>query len=321
MKYCNNCGNPLEDNQRFCDRCGQRVDYTNYDSNSHSTESRSSGVGKIILIIIAILIFLSLIVGLLFGAYKLFLEDKINSFNDSNNSSQSSSSSNGENEKNSNLAPSIDILTTNFNSSFMNADNRHGYEGVSLGMTKNEVNNQLGSSDSDINVDGVSAEKHGNIAVHYDNNIVDRYFVVPNDTISIQQFINQHGKPTLEADNGTIIYDDNTDNAFTIKVYNDGNGNVSGVENIDAIERDDLNSSNSDDDSNSGKKVTSEAEAEKIGKDYLDNLYGDDYWYHSVDKWKGVYRVNYGQGAATHAHSAVYINEDTGKISEENPNE
>ena len=320
MKYCNNCGKPLEDNQRFCDRCGQRVDYTNYDSNSHSTESRSSGVGKIILIIIAILIFLSLIVGLLFGAYKLFLEDKINSFNDSNNSSQSSSSSNGENDKSSNLAPSIDILTTNFNSSFMNADNRQGYESASIGMTREDVDNQLGASDGNVTIDGVSAEKHGNLAVHYDNNTVNRYFVVPNDTISIQQFINQHGKPTIEADNGTIVYDDNTDNAFTIEVYSDGNGNVSGIENVDAIERDDLNSSSSDD-SSSGKKVTSEAEAEKIGKHYLDDLYGDDYWYHSVDKWKGVYRVNYGQGAATHAHSAIYIDEDTGKISEENPNE
>ncbi|MEB8149558.1 hypothetical protein NGH32_02505 [Staphylococcus xylosus] len=275
---------------------------------------RKNNGNKMAIIIITVLVFLILIAGLLFGAYKLFWDNdnsKLNIYNNShqNGNSKSNSSSTG-------VSPSIDILTKSFNSSFLNEDNRNGYEGVNVGMSKDEIINKFGSSDGERTIAGATVEKHGNIAVHYDNGVVDRYFVVPSNDISIQQYTSYHGEETMKADEGGLIYDDNPNNAFTIKVYVNEYGNVTGIESINQIERND--SSHSGDNLTDGK-ITSESEAEKIGKDYLSEKY-DDYWFHSVDEYKGIYRVNYGEGNASHAHDAIYINQKTGNITENDPN-
>ncbi|MEB6322677.1 hypothetical protein MXM17_04010 [Staphylococcus xylosus] len=275
---------------------------------------RKNNGNKMAIIIITVLVFLILIAGLLFGAYKLFWDNdnsKLNIYNNShqNGNSKSNSSSTG-------VSPSIDILTKSFNSSFLNEDNRNGYEGVNVGMSKDEIINKFGSSDGERTIAGATVEKHGNIAVHYDNGVVDRYFVVPSNDISIQQYTSYHGEETMKADEGGLIYDDNPNNAFTIKVYVNEYGNVTGIESINQIERND--SSHSGDNLTDGK-ITSESEAEKIGKDYLSEKY-DDYWFHSVDEYKGIYRVNYGEGNASHAHDAIYIDQKTGNITENDPN-
>ncbi|WP_029377361.1 hypothetical protein [Staphylococcus xylosus] len=275
---------------------------------------RKNNGNKMAIIIITVLVFLILIAGLLFGAYKLFWDNdnsKLNIYNNShqNGNSKSNSSSTG-------VSPSIDILTKSFNSSFLNEDNRNGYEGVNVGMSKDEIINKFGSPDGERTIAGATVEKHGNIAVHYDNGVVDRYFVVPSNDISIQQYTSYHGEETMKADEGGLIYDDNPNNAFTIKVYVNEYGNVTGIESINQIERND--SSHSGDNLTDGK-ITSESEAEKIGKDYLSEKY-DDYWFHSVDEYKGIYRVNYGEGNASHAHDAIYIDQKTGNITENDPN-
>ncbi|MGW5356564.1 hypothetical protein [Staphylococcus xylosus] len=275
---------------------------------------RKNNGNKMAIIIITVLVFLILIAGLLFGAYKLFWDNdnsKLNIFNNShqNDNSKSNSSSTG-------VSPSIDILTKSFNSSFLNEDNRNGYEGVNIGMSKDEIINKFGSSDGEITIAGATVEKYGNIAVHYDNGVVDRYFVVPSNDISIQQYTSYHGEETMKADEGGLIYDDNPNNAFTIKVYVNEYGNVTGIESVNQIERND--SSHSGDNLTDGN-ITSDSEAEKIGKDYLSEKY-DDYWFHSVDEYKGVYRVNYGKGNASHAHDAIYIDQKTGNITENDPN-
>ncbi|WP_259337293.1 hypothetical protein [Staphylococcus xylosus] len=275
---------------------------------------RKNNGNKMAIIIITVLVFLILIAGLLFGAYKLFWDNdnsKLNIFNNShqNDNLKSNSSSTG-------VSPSIDILTKSFNSSFLNEDNRNGYEGVNIGMSKDEIINKFGSSDGEITIAGATVEKYGNIAVHYDNGVVDRYFVVPSNDISIQQYTSYHGEETMKADEGGLIYDDNPNNAFTIKVYVNEYGNVTGIESVNQIERND--SSHSGDNLTDGN-ITSDSEAEKIGKDYLSEKY-DDYWFHSVDEYKGVYRVNYGKGNASHAHDAIYIDQKTGNITENDPN-
>ncbi|WP_336946528.1 hypothetical protein [Staphylococcus xylosus] len=183
-------------------------------------------------------------------------------------------------------------------------------------MSKDEIINKFGSSDGEITIAGATVEKYGNIAVHYDNGVVDRYFVVPSNDISIQQYTSYHGEETMKADEGGLIYDDNPNNAFTIKVYVNEYGNVTGIESVNQIERND--SSHSGDNLTDGN-ITSDSEAEKIGKDYLSEKY-DDYWFHSVDEYKGVYRVNYGKGNASHAHDAIYIDQKTGNITENDPN-
>lgn len=312
MKYCNNCGNKLQEGQRFCDKCGRGVNGAN--NNVKLQPPRKNNGNKMAIIIITVLVFLILIAGLLFGAYKLFWDNdnsKLNIFNNShqNDNSKSNSSSTG-------VSPSIDILTKSFNSSFLNEDNRNGYEGVNIGMSKDEIINKFGSSDGEITIAGATVEKYGNIAVHYDNGVVDRYFVVPSNDISIQQYTSYHGEETMKADEGGLIYDDNPNNAFTIKVYVNEYGNVTGIESVHQIERND--SSYSGDNITDGN-ITSESEAEKIGKDYLSEKY-DDYWFHSVDEYKGIYRVNYGEGNASHAHDAIYIDQKTGNITENDPN-
>lgn len=312
MKYCNNCGNKLQEGQRFCDNCGRGVNGAN--NNVKLQPPRKNNGNKMAIIIITVLVFLILIAGLLFGAYKLFWDNdnsKLNIFNNShqNDNSKSNSSSTG-------VSPSIDILTKSFNSSFLNEDNRNGYEGVNIGMSKDEIINKFGSSDGEITIAGATVEKYGNIAVHYDNGVVDRYFVVPSNDISIQQYTSYHGEETMKADEGGLIYDDNPNNAFTIKVYVNEYGNVTGIESVNQIERND--SSHSGDNLTDGN-ITSDSEAEKIGKDYLSEKY-DDYWFHSVDEYKGVYRVNYGKGNASHAHDAIYIDQKTGNITENDPN-
>ncbi|MGW7930372.1 zinc-ribbon domain-containing protein [Staphylococcus xylosus] len=312
MKYCNNCGNKLQEGQRFCDKCGRGVNGAN--NNVKLQPPRKNNGNKMAIIIITVLVFLILIAGLLFGAYKLFWDNdnsKLNIFNNShqNDNSKSNSSSTG-------VSPSIDILTKSFNSSFLNEDNRNGYEGVNIGMSKDEIINKFGSSDGEITIAGATVEKYGNIAVHYDNGVVDRYFVVPSNDISIQQYTSYHGEETMKADEGGLIYDDNPNNAFTIKVYVNEYGNVTGIESVNQIERND--SSHSGDNLTDGN-ITSDSEAEKIGKDYLSEKY-DDYWFHSVDEYKGVYRVNYGKGNASHAHDAIYIDQKTGNITENDPN-
>ncbi|MCE7783642.1 zinc-ribbon domain-containing protein [Staphylococcus xylosus] len=312
MKYCNNCGNKLQEGQRFCDKCGRDVNGAN--NNVKLQPPRKNNGNKMAIIIITVLVFLILIAGLLFGAYKLFWDNdnsKLNIFNNShqNGNSKSNSSSTG-------VSPSIDILTKSFNSSFLNEDNRNGYEGVNIGMSKDEIINKFGSSDGEITIAGATVEKYGNIAVHYDNGVVDRYFVVPSNDISIQQYTSYHGEETMKADEGGLIYDDNPNNAFTIKVYVNAYGNVTGIESVNQIERND--SSHSGDNLTDGN-ITSDSEAEKIGKDYLSEKY-DDYWFHSVDEYKGVYRVNYGKGNASHAHDAIYIDQKTGNITENDPN-
>ena len=298
MKYCNNCGNKLQEGQRFCDKCGRGMNDAN--NNVKLQPSRKNNGNKMAIIIITVLVFLILIAGLLFGAYKLFWD---------NGNSKSNSSSTG-------VSPSIDILTKSFNSSFLNEDNRNGYEGVNIGMSKDEIINKFGSSDGERTIAGATVETHGNIAVHYDNGVVDRYFVVPSNDISIQQYTSYHGEETMKADEGGLIYDDNPNNAFTIKVYVNEYGNVTGIESVHQIERND--SSYSGDNITDGN-ITSESEAEKIGKDYLSEKY-DDYWFHSVDEYKGIYRVNYGEGNASHAHDAIYIDQKTGNITENDPN-
>lgn len=312
LKYCNNCGNKLQEGQRFCDKCGRGVNGAN--NNVKLQPPRKNNGNKMAIIIITVLVFLILIAGLLFGAYKLFWDNdnsKLNIFNNShqNGNSKSNSSSTG-------VSPSIDILTKSFNSSFLNEDNRNGYEDVNIGMSKDEIINKFGSSDGEITIAGAKVEKYGNIAVHYDNGVVDRYFVVPSNDISIQQYTSYHGEETMKADEGGLIYDDNPNNAFTIKVYVNEYGNVTGIESVNQIERND--SSHSGDNLTDGN-ITSDSEAEKIGKDYLSEKY-DDYWFHSVDEYKGVYRVNYGKGNASHAHDAIYIDQKTGNITENDPN-
>lgn len=310
MKYCNNCGNRLQDGQMFCGNCGNKIVNGNqsesnvrYTNNNQLKPPNKNG-GKIAMIIITILVFLLLVAGLLFGAYMYFIDNGDSSSNDTNSSTQKSETSDSNN---SGESPSIDIMSGSFNANFMNQDNRDGFEGVALGMSKSDIENKFGESESSVNIAGSSAEKHGNIAVHYDNDTVDRYFVIPDD-VNYKQFTSYHGEETTKADEGGLIYDDNPDNNYSIKVYTDEYGDVTGLENVDQIQRNDSDSSEQE---NFSEGVSSKSEAEDAAINAL--AFADvDIWVHSVTDEVNEYRVNYGKENEDRAHRYVLVNKETG---------
>lgn len=232
--------------------------FTQKDSNEdNSVNSRSNNKssmpqppkknsGKVAVIIISILVFILLIAALLFGAYKLFLEN--DNSESSNNSSQSSNSQNDDSADGSNSGdtPEIDVLSDIFNTNFMNQDNRQNYGYPRLGMSKDELEDKFNSSGEKVIIDGNSAVKYGNIAINYIDGNIRRIFVAPDD-VSINEFKEFHGEPTHDTEDGVTIYDDNSDNAYSIKVYSDDNGKVKGIENVEAIEANEDDSADDND--------------------------------------------------------------------------
>lgn len=269
------------------------------------------------MMVLIILVFLTLIAGLIFGGYKLFLQ------NDNSNLSHESSSKSHSNNTESNRAkedengkqieedglPSMDVLTESFNTDFMNEDHREGFTSISLGMSKSEVKSKFGEPNETVTVAGISAERYGSIAVHYDNETVDRYFIVPENDTTVYQFTSQHGEPTMKADEGGIVYDDNPHNAFSIKVYVDESGKVTGIENAEAVPRSDVDSS--DDNEDSGEKIANKSDAESAAIRVL-GFSDVDIWVHSVTDEGEEFRVNYGKENEDRAHRYVLINKETG---------
>lgn len=312
LKYCNNCGNKLHENQKYCSKCGKSTESANSENNNNGR--------KVIMMVLIILVFLILIAGLIFGGYKLFLQ------NDNSNLSHESSSKsyinkiennrakNDENEKQigEDSLPSIDVLTESFSTDFMNEDHREGFASISLGMSKAQVKSKFGEPNETVTVAGMSAERYGSIAVHYDNETVDRYFIVPETDTTVYQFTSQHGEPTMKADEGGIVYDDNPHNSFSIKVYVDESGKVTGIENVEAVPRSDVGSSDdSDDNEDSSEKIANKSDAESAAIRVL-GFSDVDIWVHSVTDEGEEFRVNYGKENEDRAHRYVLINKETG---------
>ncbi|REH77191.1 hypothetical protein DOS80_05675 [Staphylococcus felis] len=230
MKYCSQCGHPLRENQNFCHQCGQRVRQSNHQlSNMSRTEQHYQKVvakenkSKLPLTLLSICTFIVLILGLLFGVYQLLGKNDVPITN------QKSTTSSYE-------TPTINVLSAQFSAQFMHQDRRNGYDGVQLGMSRNQIESDYGEPEETLHIAGVSAEKYGDIAVNYENDRVHRYFVVPENT-SVYQYENYHGTPTMKADEGGLIYDDQPNNDFTIKVYVDEKVQVIGIENANQIDR------------------------------------------------------------------------------------
>lgn len=306
MKYCNNCGNKLKDEQVFCEKCGTNISNDINMNNSKEVKSQGLNIGKIFIVLISTVIILLLISVLSYGVYKVYTI-----YNSSDSSKLTNSNERAQQTNSQRNGPTINVLSDTFSSNFMNEDKRNGYGEINIGMNKSEVESKFGGSENSLIIAGVNTEKYGNIAVHYVNDIVDRYFITP-DNININEYENFRGNSTMKASEGGVIYDDNAYNSFTIKVFTDENGQIIGIENVDQIERSVSNNKASHD-------VISESQAKSMAIDYLDEVY-EDYWYHSINEYNGVYRVNYGEGNASHAHDAIYIDQKTGNITETDPN-
>ncbi|MCD8891178.1 hypothetical protein K2V52_04260 [Staphylococcus nepalensis] len=70
--------------------------------------------------------------------------------------------------------------------------------------------------------------------INYQNDKVQRFFVIPNN-VYIQAFTQVHGNRDKNYNNGTMIYDDNPFNQFSVKVYFDPNGQIKAIENVNQV--------------------------------------------------------------------------------------
>src|SRR5699024_8902396 len=159
-----------------------------------------------------------------------FLYQSINS--DYKGSNYNAEKKDSKKERNNGTPPKIDVLSQQFSTEFMNNDVRHGYHKVKKGEHKDSVEEKFGESQKEIEVAGANAIQYGDIAVHFNNQKVDRFFIIPNN-ITLQQFIQVHGTRTINYNEGTMIYDDNPNNKFSVKVYIGNDGKINGVESTD----------------------------------------------------------------------------------------
>lgn len=177
--------------------------------------------------------FILLVVALMFSVYYFYKNivlgnDSINIFQNENETIQN------------NQRPTINVLSSEFSENFMNDDNTGGYEGFNIGMSKHEIKSKFGEPDKSISMYIGNVEKYHNIGIHYGiDGTVSSVYIIP-ETISVSDFKQFHGDPTVETES-QLVYDDNPDNGFTVFV-NKENNEVQSVENTYQVDEDSLNS-------------------------------------------------------------------------------
>lgn len=188
----------------------------------YSSKKKKKSATVIILSIVAVLLLLG---ALIVAGYFLFKNLNINI------NTGDSSESNANNQR-----ISINVLSDQFSSDFMKSDNTDGYDGFNIGMSKDDIKEEFGEPESVDSMDFGDVEKYGDIGVTYDSDdTVSSVYVLPQD-VSVSAFKQFHGEPTMESDD-QLIYDDNSDNGFTIFV-NVKDGEVQSIENGYQIDRD-----------------------------------------------------------------------------------
>ena len=99
-------------------------------------------------------------------------------------------------------------------------------------MTKKEVEKKLGHTNHIVPISSIKAHKYGSIATYYNkDDKVERIFVVPQN-VTIQKFENYYGQATISYNQSGKVYDSNPNNSFTVKVFTNKNGKVTGIENV-----------------------------------------------------------------------------------------
>lgn len=243
MKYCPNCGNKIDDTQLFCNKCGKKLENTNQKSTSYkyqnsqlvSNNSRNGQTrrnnSKLIIIIFSIIIFIVIVLALLFGGYYFYKNivlgnGSINIFQNDNETTQN------------NRQPVVNVLSSDFSENFMNEDNTGGYEGFNIGMSKKEIQSNFGEPSNSISMDIGNVEQYNDIGVYYGiDGTVSSVYVLPED-ISVSDFKQFHGDPTVETET-QLVYDDNPNNGFTIFI-NIENGEIQSIENTYQVDEDSL---------------------------------------------------------------------------------
>ncbi|MCG7340409.1 hypothetical protein MHZ36_14195 [Staphylococcus sp. ACRSN] len=206
-------------------------------------ESKQRSITKYIIIIFSFLIFFLIVIAILFGAYKFIA----NSFADSGNVKQQHNSNTSKKD-----VPKINVLTQDFHQTYMNKNRVHSYKNIAVGDSKNKIENKYGKGKKVSDIDNEEVTKYGDIGITYKEGKVKRFFVIPKDT-TIQSFTSYYGQATSKDDSGNYIYDDDKNNKFMIKIFTGQNGEIEGIENVEA--------KNNEVDFSDGIKNKAEAEA------------------------------------------------------------
>lgn len=316
MKYCPNCGNKIEQNQQFCNECGTKLIEKNEKTNSEHIKKVVNQQGnekvnikkqkksKIWMVISSVVIIIILILALLFTGYLFYKNILLG--NDSSDTSQSNNKSQGYTQI------EINVLSDQFSEKFMNSDNTGGYQGFKLGMSKYEVKQNFGDSTDSIDMDIGDVEKFGDIGIYYGiDDTISSVYVLP-ERVSVDDFKQFHGEPTVETDT-QLVYDDNPNNTFTILINIQGN-KVLSIENtfqIDQTSLDNMKNSVSDN-GKASQKFTQKAVnyAGGIGKILSTAFSASDYTEQDEYLFKAKYMVDNWDSALDELNNQVTNNDE-----------
>lgn len=253
MKYCPQCGSPLKDNQHFCNRCGCDIQnfkygYTQENNYFPQEPKRKRRIWPFVVIAIFVI---AVIGSSCFAYYHFFLkgneqaqskpsttqhvakeEEKPGEHKISNDPKKAEKQRAEEEkaektekaDKDSALhPPKIDVLSDEFQTTYMQQNNLDSFMGIKRGMTKDEVEKRFGKGELMPHINGFHNDyiKYGNIAIIYNprtqDNTVASIGVAP-DNVSEQEFISKYNTYDKHSASGQYTYNNVKNNGFEILV-------------------------------------------------------------------------------------------------------
>ncbi|MCJ1655463.1 zinc-ribbon domain-containing protein [Staphylococcus sp. NRL 16/872] len=246
MKYCTQCGNEINAHQRFCNRCGHdlkafeqyrdsEIYFQPQPSESYQPKRKVWPWVVIGMLIIAIIFASSL------TYYFFFIKDEQHTPNETtttqhtsktekqtgehkvSNDPKKSEKHESEKEKENKVkSPKIDVMSEDFERTYMQSNNLGGYMGVRKGMSHSEVEKIVGKPTGTLKVDGFKWEstKYGNLTVDYDNKGDDGKVIavgVSPDHVTTSEFLEHY--PAYDDYSGSeIVYNNFKGNGYLVAV-------------------------------------------------------------------------------------------------------
>ncbi|TGA80448.1 zinc ribbon domain-containing protein [Staphylococcus croceilyticus] len=244
MKYCPQCGSPINANQRFCNKCG-------YDLKAFE-QYRDSGIyfqpqppeppqqkRKVWPWVVIGALIIAIIIASCLTYYFFFIKDEQHTSNEATTTQHTSKTEKQKNEhkasndakksekhetekENKVKSPKIDVMSEDFERTYMQSNNLGGYMGVRKGMTRSEVEKLVGKSTGTLKVDGFKWEstKYGNLTVDYDSKGEDGKVIavgVSPDHVSTSEFLDRY--PSYDDYSGSeIVYNNFKGNGYLVAV-------------------------------------------------------------------------------------------------------
>lgn len=240
MKFCPQCGNQIKEGQSFCNKCGSDLKVFKQYRENQLYESAASQKNKrwpyilFVILIVAILISGGLIYYFFFVKPEMVKSEEVTSTHHKTKEDikktvrQGEKKSKQKNDKEIRMkSPNIDVMSEDFENTYLKSDCRDGYYGIKVGMTKNEVEKLIGKPTGILEVPGFKwkSTKYGNITVDYSPNNEEGKVIavgVSPDNVKVDDFLSRY----YSYDSYTpteIIYNNDKSNGYLVAVDIDGN--------------------------------------------------------------------------------------------------